>query len=656
MNDPSTRRLAAVWFADIVGYTRVSSSDEARALELVSALQALAKPVVERRGGRVVKFLGDAVMTEFTSCEAAVEAALDLVDGFGRATSGAGAAQLRVGAHLGELAASGDGDIYGDVVNTAARLQAAAEPDQVLVSEDVWRQLRRRPSLAFAELGPRTLKGKDEPLVTFAATRRYHRPVASDPVGEARAEGAGGRRRLVVLPFQVLRPDPEVDFLAFGLPDAVASSLMGLRSLVIRTAPRLPADKGAIDPREVARAAGVDLILSGSVQRLGERVRVTAQLAEGSHGTLLWNHAATLTLGDLFEIQDELTSRIVEALEKPLSAEERENVTRDVPASGEAYRLYLRANEAAVHGSSWEEGARLYREALALDPDYAPAWARLGRCHRLLAKYAAGHRGADADRSLAEEAFGRALEINPELALAHSLYAQLQVEDGRPVEGLVRLLRRAARHPTEVDLFVGLTHATRYCGLSAWSLAAHARAVELDPEARTSVAYTWLQRGDYEAALASSPAQDPSRLYALQSLGRTGEALAWPSTGHAGGHEDTLSAFRGAVLAALAGDRAGVLEHSRRAVAFPDPEGRYFVARCLAGVGAEDEALDVLEGVVRDGFCCADGVRTDPLFGSLRGTPGMGALLEAADAARAAATEAFLQERGAVVLGDFSPP
>ncbi|HSR43267.1 MAG TPA: tetratricopeptide repeat protein, partial [Longimicrobiales bacterium] len=539
--------------------------------------------------------------------------------------------------------------LYGDVVNTAARLQGEAEADHVLVSDDVWKQLRNRRSLVFTEAGPRVLKGKAEPVMTFVATRRYlPAPPASEDAAEARDQD---RRRLVVLPFQVHRPDPEVDFLAFGLPDAVSSSLVGLSSLVVRAPPALPSGSPRVDPRVVARAAEADLVLSGTVQRAGDQVRVSTELADGRHGTLLWKETSTMELGDLFELQDDLTRRIVESLAAPLTAEERDAISRHVPGAGDAYELYLRANQVAVAENDWTEGVELYRRALDADPDYAPAWARLGRCYRLLAKYVDAPEEAAADRRRAEEAFEKALELDPELALGHNLFAHFEVEAGRPVDALVRLLRRAARHPNEVELFVGLTHAARYCGLSMASIAAHERAVELDPAARTSVAYSYLQAGKWERALETAAPQDPARLYALQSLGRVEEGR------HAGGGArppniaGVFQDFERTVLATSAGDRERALEHGQRAIeGFPDPEGRYFVARCWAALGALDEALDVLATAVTGGFLCVDGLNLDPMFSDLRSTPSFGALLERADAGRKAALDAFRQWRGPELL------
>lgn len=644
------RKLAAVWFADVVGYTSVSAEDEAGALELVSILQEVADRVVTERDGRVVKFIGDAAMTEFGSAEAAVDAALELVEEFrARVRSGSRDAELRVGVHLGELSAAEDGDIYGDVVNTAARLQGHAEPGTALVSEDVWRQLRRRPTLSFEERGARALKGKEEPVRTFEVTRRYdrHAQAAAPP-----HDPTDRRRRLVVLPFESLRADPDVDFLAFGLPDAVSSSLMGVNFLVVRSPLKQPGGGERPDPREAAREAGADLVLSGSIQRAGTQVRVIAQLTDGRHGTLLWNATSTRELGDLFEVQDDLTRRIVDSLAEPLTFEERESVSRDVPASGKAYSLYLRANETSVRGRDWAGGIRLYREALAEDSAFAPAWARLGRCHRLLAKYGDDPGEAATHEREAEEAFRRALELNPELPLAHSLLAQFEVETGRPIEGLRRLLGRAAKHRSEVDLFIGLTHACRYCGLSAASLASHERAVALDPLVLTSVAYTHLQTGDFEGALAAAPRSDPSHFYALQSLGRAEAARSLYDELSGQAAFERLRAFADAVLATMAGERERALGRGRDAIeGFPDAEGRYFIARCWSALGAREDALEVLEKVVEDGLYCVDGLRGDPMFDPLRETPDFGALLERCDAARAAAVEAFLQEGGGALLG-----
>ena len=184
-------RLSAVWFADIVGYSRLAGEDEAAALHLVDLLQALSRDTVERRGGRIVKFMGDGALAEFPSTEAAVRAAHALMAGFGdRAREAVGEGTLRIGVHVGDVAAGQDGDLYGDGVNVAARLQAEAEPGQVLVSEDVWRQLRPRREFAFEPLGERSLKGMATRVAVYSASID---PAAAATL-DARTEPAGGHR------------------------------------------------------------------------------------------------------------------------------------------------------------------------------------------------------------------------------------------------------------------------------------------------------------------------------------------------------------------------------------------------------------------------------------------------------------------------------
>lgn len=646
------RRLLAVVFSDVVGYTSLSSRNEVAALELVELLQSLAREIVDAADGRIVKFLGDAVLAEFPSAEAALDAGLRLTSAFARKAEEAGQeAILRTGIHLGEATVAPDGDVYGDVVNVASRIQGAASPGEVMVSGDVWRQLRNRPAFEFGEALDQSLKGIQEPVTTFVAQARFQeRPEAA---GATPAEDLAERTRLAVLPFRLLRADPEIDFLEFSLPDAVACSLAGVNSLVVRATSSVMQYAGQTpDPRQVGREAEVDLILSGTILRAGDKVRVAAQLAEGEHGTLLWNETATVSLGDLFELQDDLAARIAESLAEPLDARDSAPPTSDRSHSGTAYELYLRANEAAIREGRWADGVELYRAALEEDPEYAPAWARLGRCYHLIGKYAGDPAVTEESFAQAEEALHRALELNPELALAHSYLAQLEVEEGRSIDGMVRLLRRVSESGAAVDFFVGLTHACRYAGLVEASLAAHERAVEMDPRAVTSVPFTHLLMGRCEEAIEASQPHAFSVIHAEMRLGRPDgarEVIDILRDRHVGkGMRD----YAEALLAVTRRDRRAAVELGWKAVrAFPDPEGAFQLAIHWADLGAVDEAFDLLDGVVDGGFYCAAALRTLPVFEPLRERPEFGSLVEQADGGRAAALQAFRAEGGPSILG-----
>src|SRR5439155_12561384 len=223
--------------------------------------------------------------------------------------------------------------------------------------------------------------------------------------------------RFVALPLRVLRPDHETDFLAFSVPDAVSMALAGLESMIVRSPQAVSA---AADIRAVARDLTVDVVLSGTILRAGPNVRVSAQLSDTS-GTIVWSDVSQAPIADLFQLQDALTSRIVSALSLQLSARDQRALGSQAPGNAEAYELYMRANQLMTDGAHWQEARSLYERAVAIDPDYAPAWARLGRARRVIAKW-----GGPSGIGLlpqAEAALRRALEIDPDLAMAHALSA-----------------------------------------------------------------------------------------------------------------------------------------------------------------------------------------------------------------------------------------
>ena len=309
--------------------------------------------------------------------------------------------------------------------------------------------------------------------------------------------------RLIVLPLRVLRPDSETDFLAFSLPDAIASSLSGLDSLVVRSS--VVAAKFSVeapDLKAIAEQADVDIVLVGTLLRAGQGLRVSLQLLEAPEGTVLWSQQTQVSLGDLFQLQDEVAQRIVESLASPLVAQERSQARRDTPATAQAYEYYLRGNQLSAKGhlsrpdaTEWQLARDFYRRCVEEDPAFAPAWAQLGQVYRLTEKYFPTE--AQEHLTDADAAFQRALGLNPDLPMAHKLYAYLEVEQGRAPDAMLRLIERVKKSTADPELFAGLVHACRYCGLLEASLAAHEHAQRLDPKIRTSVINTYWHLGEY---------------------------------------------------------------------------------------------------------------------------------------------------------------
>jgi serine/threonine protein kinase/Flp pilus assembly protein TadD len=460
--------------------------------------------------------------------------------------------------------------------------------------------------------------------------------------------------RLIVLPFRMLRPDPETAFLAFSLADAVTSSLSGLQSLVVRSslaAARFASESP--DIKAIGNDAEVDAILVGTLMRSGNQLRVSTQLVGTPASTVLWSHTAQVAIGDLFSLQDDLAGRIVESLSLPLTQRERRMLKQDVPATPEVYEHYLRANEMSRDSRNWRPALELYEQCTQEDPHYAPAWTGVGRMQRMIGKYEEDE--SEERFSKAEVALKRALELNPDLSPAENVYAHLEVDLGRAEQAMVRLLRRARERTSDPELFAGLAHACRYCGLLSASMAAATHALRLDPKIRTSAGQTCFMRQDYAGVTAYEPAGiNYMRSLALVMLGQTDEALASLTTA-----DRSLPPLLGIFVTALEqlvrGNREESLAGVRRLTTLKDPEGRFYMARHLAYLGDVDEALAVLALVVPDGFFCLPALTRDPWLDSLRALPAFVSILREAEARHRQAVISFLVAEGDRVLGISHP-
>jgi DNA-binding winged helix-turn-helix (wHTH) protein/tetratricopeptide (TPR) repeat protein len=457
-------------------------------------------------------------------------------------------------------------------------------------------------------------------------------------------------RRLIVLPFRMLRPDAETDFLTFSLPDAVTGSLSGLESLIVRSslvASRFAAE--AANPRTIAAEADVDLIVTGTLLRAGEQVRVSSQLTDASSGSLVWSHTSEVAMGDLFQVQDQLSQQIVESLSVPLTPRDRRVLGRDVPSSSKAYELFLRANRLGVDPKQWRVARDLYEQCVAQDPGYAPAWARLGRIRHVMANYLQTGTGEELNR--AEEAFQRALALNPDLAVAHKLYAQFEVDQGRARDAIARLLGQA--HRPDAEIFAGLVSTCRYCGLLDASVAADVRAHDLDASIASSVPHTWFLQRDYRRLADVRMHEFPYIVaLALDALGRTEEATA----GLRELEKTTWTRLRDFMIAArtlLEGDGVESLAAINRILEsnFRDPEGLFYLCRHLAHLDETGLAIDLFERVVEGGYVCVPAVASDPWLDSLRKRPAFTKLLRRAEAEHERALAEFEHAGGVMALG-----
>jgi serine/threonine protein kinase/tetratricopeptide (TPR) repeat protein len=463
--------------------------------------------------------------------------------------------------------------------------------------------------------------------------------------------------RLVVLPFRVLRADPETDFLAFSLPDAIATSLSRNTSLIVRSsavAARFRAETP--DLKALATEADVDRVVMGTVLRSGDRLRATAQLVEAPSGTLLTSHTVQSPLGDLFSLQDDIARGVAEALSLPLSGGTAPP-TPEMPHDARAYELYLRANDLARSYDGLPAARELYQRCLELDSRFAPAWAHLGRCHRVIGKYIEAT--ADSE-SRAEEALRRALALSPRLTVAHKFYANLEADMGLAQSAMVRLLGEAERHGNDPELFAGLVHACRYCGLFDQSIAAHEEARRLDPNVPTSLDQTLLMAGDLDGLLAIEPppliagADDGIKVHALGLAGRNDEAKTML---HGMRESSRIPLFRvwfDYLMAWL--DRRPDVMLAQTSAFGPlkiqdDPEAMFLEGWLLCDAGALEPGLSLLQRAVSKGYVVSPTLSSRPQFDPLREHPVFQAMLESAEAGRQRALAVFRDQGGERLLG-----
>jgi len=465
--------------------------------------------------------------------------------------------------------------------------------------------------------------------------------------------------RLIVLPFRLLRADAEFDFLTFSLADAITNSLSSLESLVIRSplaAARFAAD--VPDLNAIARDAGVDVVLSGTILRAGDRLRVSAELVDAPEGTLRWSSSSQVQVGDIFQLQDDLSRRIIESLSLPLSGKERTALSHDVPRSARAYEFYLRGNQLSRDPAAAHVARDLYLECVREGSQYAPAWAQLGRVYRIIAKWQ-----GESDRgsiALAESALNRALALNPDLATAHRFYAETEVDTGRAQDAMVRLLGRASSRSTAPEIFAALVTPCRYCGLLQASVAAHERARRLDTHVRTSVMHTLIAAGDY--------------LRAADEAGQNSPGAAWVAMAMAG-HPDAARECRHAAEGARAvnatllarwidavgdklegrGSPEAVCSATEAAFNLPaDLDGRFYAVAGLARFGGEpgaEQAVQNLTNLVAGGFFPYETLMKHPWLDGLRRRPDFLSILDMAKDRHKEAQTAFVHAGGEALLG-----
>jgi len=467
---------------------------------------------------------------------------------------------------------------------------------------------------------------------------------ASDQVAEAKPI-----LRLAVLPFRLLKRDPDTDYLGLSLADALVSSLSGLESLVVRSSLKSARYANTVpDLADVANDLAVDVVLTGSILRSGDQVRVSAELISVPAGDIWWAQTTHVPLDAVIDLHDELARRVIASL--PLTAEDR-NFRPRAAGNAKAFDLYLHGMRLRSETASWRQAHVFFEQCLTLDPAFAPAWAERGRLERLFGKYEDPKQLAQAETS-----FLRALELDPENGAAQLYYAQLEIDLGRLDAALARLLERVRHRRAEPHIYAALVHACRYGGLLDESLAAHRHAQRLDPTVTTTVHHTYYMQGDYAQALAAAgQVTDPFEARVLSALGRDDDALASARREEARfATVPLMRSFSSALRAALEGktdEGIAALEQLERS-GFTDGEGLFYLAGTYVKLEETQRACELLARSIDGGFLCLRAFETDVYLAPLRAMDGAWQpLLERIESKRRRVINEFARAGGRALLG-----
>ena len=449
------RKLAAILAADVVGFSRLTGADEDRTLARLRALRSdLIDPTVAVHNGRVFKRTGDGALVEFRSVVDAVRCAIEVQHAMVERNAGVPPErriEFRIGIHLGDVVEESDGDLMGNGVNTAARLEGVAEPGGIAVSDDVWRQAQGKVTADAVDTGDHRLKNISSPVRVFRL--RLDGQHALQP--EATVSVSPDRPSIAVLPFQNMSGDPEQDYFCDGLVDDILTSLSKLSELrVIARNSSFAFKGGSIDVREVGRQLGARYVLEGGVRKSGNRIRITAQLIDAQDGSHVWAERYDRALDDIFAIQDEITLILATEMQVQFTEGEQARLRYTTTTNVDAWSLWVLGLSHYRRGISKENvGAAIatWEKALALDPASGALNAMLAWMHALDARFGWWDERAQATaktRAYLERAF----ELDADNADAHMTAAGLMWMERRFEEAEAVVRRAVSVAPGSADV------------------------------------------------------------------------------------------------------------------------------------------------------------------------------------------------------------
>lgn len=677
------RRLAAIMFTDVIGYSALSQRNEALALELLDEHRRLLRPLFNEHGGTEIKTLGDGFLVEFSSSLQAVECAMEVQTQM-RSRNATVAPQrqlrLRIGVHLGDVEHL-EGDVFGDGVNIASRLEPLAPPEGIAVSEDVARQVRNKLATSLEGLGEHTLKNIDDPLDVYRVLMPWEQSEGDRP------SPPPDRSRIAVLPLANISSDPEDEYFTDGMTEELIYRLSKIDNLrVIAQTSIMPYKRTEKSVATIGQELRVGIVLEGSVRKANNQVRITAQLIETATEEHLWAERYDRALEDVFAIQTDIAEQVAQELEITLNPQEKRQLMRQPTENLEAYNLYLKGryfwNQRSAEGLN--KAVKYFAEAIERDPNFAQGYSGLADCYALmpqvgaLSKEEAGRKAIEAaekaihlDNSLAEAhtslgfaraqvhddveraeaAYQKALELDPDYPPTQQWYGHLLMRKGRAHDALAAMQRAQELDPLSLISNLNASYLHVCLDQPDEACAQLERALDINPGALTHfyVAYYYYAQRQYEAAVREAAtsvelAEEQTLSYlvkadACREIGRPDEALeilrkAKEITSEQDHHtaigssDVWVDAFMGSAYS-YAGDRAQAEELLSKLKQRPQEHGLSSAIGFLCfALGESDRGFEWLEQAHRDHDAWLMQLRVTPVLDGVRDDPRYRSLLE----------------------------
>ncbi|ATU90974.1 adenylate/guanylate cyclase domain-containing protein [Phyllobacterium zundukense] len=581
------RRLTTILVADVAGYSRLMSTDETGTLAALNGHRAeLIDLRIAENQGRIVKMTGDGLLVEFSSVVNAVGCAAEIQRGMRERNENVPPdrrIEFRIGVNLGDVIVQ-NGDIFGDGVNVAARLEGIAAPGSIAVSGSVREHVGSRLDLAFEDLGEHRLKNIERVIHVYNIVLNPASATQPRPPAAVAARDMLDLS-IAVLPFTNMSGDPEQEYFSDGITEDLITDLSKVSGLYVVARNTVFTYKGkSVKVKQVAQELGVRFVLEGSIRKAGQRIRITGQLIDAKNGGHLWADRYDRSMTDIFAIQDEITRAIVEQLKIKLLPEEKAAVARAPTENVEAYTYYLRGRQ---FSHEWTKAylllaRRMFKKAVELDPHYARAYAGIANCDSAL------HGWHSEEVALDDilEMSARALALDPELAEAHAARGLALHSNERRVEAITEFERALELEP---DLYEANYFYARLLYTQG----------EMEASARYFVKAAEIRPDDYVSPILLTSV--------YRTLGQTTETENWAQRGIERAEralllhpENSSPAHRGALALAHLGERERARDWAARALAIaPDDIYAFYNIACAYSIlGDIEPALDLLERVV----------------------------------------------------------